>query len=216
MLWRGYHQEKETMGEAEGREETHEAGRTDRSSARGFSGVVENQGLIQEKLEPKRKSVVREYAEAIIIAVVLALFIRTFVVQAFKIPSGSMKQTLKVGDHILVNKFLYGIKIPFTDRKFLPFRGPEYLDIVVFKFPEDETKDFIKRVIGLPGDTIEVKRKVVFRNGKPLTEPYTIYTQPYNHNMSVEKRDEFGPVVVPEDSYFMMGDLPSSGIVLFG
>ena len=117
-----------------------------------------------------------------------------------------MKQTLYVGDHILVNKFLYGIRLPFLDVRLFPFRDPRQLDVVVFKFPEDETKDFIKRIIGLPGDTIEIKEKVVFQNGKPLTERYTIYTQPSADLSGIEPRDNFGPVVVPEDSYFVMGD----------
>lgn len=154
----------------------------------------------------KPKSLVREYVEAIAIAVVLALFIRTFVVQAFKIPSGSMKQTLYVGDHILVNKFLYGINIPFTDIHVLPFRDPERLDVVVFKYPEDETKDFIKRVIGLPGDRVQIINKVVYVNGEALKEDYTIHTQPGIIPGDIQRRDNFGPIVVPEGSYFVMGD----------
>ena len=135
-----------------------------------------------------RRSIAWEYAEALIIAIVLAMVIRTFIVQAFKIPSGSMLQTLQVGDHILVSKFLYR----FTS----PARG----DILVFKFPQDETRDFIKRVIGLSGDTVELRGKTLLINGKPLEEPYAIYesTNPF--------RDPFGPVTVPPGHLFMMGD----------
>jgi hypothetical protein len=105
----------------------------------------------------KKKSTFREYAEAAAIAVLLALFIRTFVVQAFKIPSGSMEPTLLVGDHILVNKFIYGVKVPFARTTLIPIREPDREDVVVFIYPEDPSKDFIKRVIGLPGDTIRIR-----------------------------------------------------------
>ena len=163
LRWRHY-AKKEIMGEAEGRKKTNETGGADRGSTGGLSSALEDQGLVRGEGNLKRKSIVREYAEAIIIAVVLALFIRTFVVQAFKIPSGSMKQTLYVGDHILVNKFLYGISVPFTDIKLLPIRDPKPQDVIVFKYPEDETKDFIKRVVGTPGDKVEVIDKVVYIN----------------------------------------------------
>jgi signal peptidase I len=162
--------------------------------------------LIRDRDVSKRKSIVREYAEAIAIAVVLALFIRSFVVQAFKIPSGSMKDTLYVGDHILVNKFLFGVAIPFTDIHILPLRKPERLDVVVFKYPEDETKDFIKRVIGVPGDTVEVRNKMVYVNDVPLMESYAIHTQDNIYPADIQPRDNFGPVTVPKGSYFMMGD----------
>ena len=194
------------MGKAEGRQEAHEASGPDRGSTGGLSGTLEDQGLIQGKGDQKRKSAVREYAEAIVIAVILALIIRTFIVQAFKIPSGSMKQTLRVGDHILVNKFLYGIMIPFTDFQFFPIRDPNRLDVIVFKFPKDESKDFIKRVIGLPGDAVEVRDKKVYINGSPLEEDYAIYTQSSVLPSDLQPRDNFGPVTVPTDSYFVMGD----------
>jgi signal peptidase I len=138
------------------------------------------------------KSVVREYAEALIIAVLLALVIRTFVVQAFKIPSGSMLPTLQIGDHILVNKFLY---------YFQPVRRG---DIIVFKFPQDETRDFIKRVIGLPGETIEIRGKQVFVDGKLLDEPYAVYGDWPTGRLG--EREKLGPLVVPPDRLFMMGD----------
>ena len=119
---------------------------------------------------PKRKSTVREYAEAILIALLLALFIRTFVVQAFKIPSGSMKDTLLVGDHILVNKFIYGIKNPFSGSTWIPVKEPQRKDIVVFRYPVNPSQDYIKRVIGLPGDVVEMKRGGdLFVNGEPVS-----------------------------------------------
>ena len=115
--------------------------------------------------QPKKKHIVREYAESIVVAIILALIIRTFIVQAFKIPSGSMEDTLLIGDHLLVTKFLYGTKIPFTDTKVLKFRDPRQGDVVVFEYPEDPSKDFIKRVVGVPGDVVEGREKQVFVNG---------------------------------------------------
>jgi signal peptidase I len=152
------------------------------------------------------KSVWREYVEAIIIAVILALFIRTFVVQAFKIPSGSMVPTLTIGDHILVTKFLYDIKVPFWDKILIKFSPPQRGDIIVFKFPEDESKDFIKRVIGLPGDTIEIRSKRVWINGELLAESYTQHVDPGIIAHQIQPRDNLGPLAVPADSYFVMGD----------
>jgi len=154
----------------------------------------------------EQKSVLREYVEAILIAALMALVIRTFIIQAFKIPSGSMEKTLLIGDHILVNKFLFGTKIPFVDKKYLIIREPVRGDIIVFKYPEDETKDFIKRVIGTPGDVVEISNKKVYVNGKPLVEPYTVYADGDVLAKSLQARDNFGPVKVPPDEYFMMGD----------
>ena len=115
----------------------------------------------------KKKSIIREYAESIAIAVLLALVIRTYLVQAFKIPSGSMEDTLAIGDHLLVNKFIYGTKIPFTASSVIKIRDPRQGDVIVFEYPEDPSKDFIKRVVGTPGDVVEGKDKKVFVNGKP-------------------------------------------------
>lgn len=182
-----------------------------------------------------RKSKFREYTEAILIAVVLALLIRAFVVQAFKIPSGSMLETLQIGDHILVNKFIYGIKLPFSDSRFLVFTPPKRGDVIVFSFPKnkekeectsivanisvrfgnawssgnplylfkDDCKDFIKRVIGVGGDTIEIRNKVVYVNDVPLDEPYAIHNDP---QIDGAPRDNFGPFTVPRRSLFVMGD----------
>lgn len=185
-----------------------------------------------------------EWAETVFSAVLLAATIMYFVVQAFKIPSGSMENTLLIGDHLFVNKFIYGLRIPFTDKRLFNFRGVKHGDIMVFQFPDQDPRDihcgsvqyhrdFIKRVIGVPGDKIEVKAGQVYVNGSPLTnEPYAHYSdgqmrQPESvraFDLSHEKyqqlwqthqldgvlqdvqRDFFGPVTVPAGQYFMMGD----------
>jgi signal peptidase I len=154
----------------------------------------------------KKKSTFREYAEAIIIALVLALFIRTFIVQAFKIPSGSMLPTLQIGDHILVNKFLYGIKVPFSGTVLIPIKDPRPNDIVVFKFPRDPKLDYIKRVIAVAGDTVEMRDKKVYINGKPFDDKHGVYSDPRILPASASPRDNFGPVTVPKDHIFVMGD----------
>jgi signal peptidase I len=154
----------------------------------------------------KKKSVVREYAEAIAIAILLALFIRTFVVQAFKIPSGSMLPTLLIGDHLLVNKFIYGIRVPFSGKVLVPLKDPKSGDIIVFKFPKDRTIDYIKRVVGVPGDKIEVKNKKVYRNDKLAEDPFAHFTSTTMLPGSVSPKDNFGPITVPEGKYFVMGD----------
>lgn len=158
-----------------------------------------------EKAKGKRH-IIWEYVESILIAIVMALIIKAFIIQAFKIPSGSMLPTLKIGDHILVNKFIYGTKFPFTDSIIIPFKKPQRGDIIVFKFPEDEKKDFIKRVVGLPGDAVEIKEKKVYINGELLEEIYPVHTDPIVYPLGIQPRDNLGPVVVPEDSYFVMGD----------
>lgn len=118
-----------------------------------------------------------------------------------------MIPTLEIGDHILVNKFLFGTKIPLTEISFFPVREPRRNDIIVFKYPEDETKDFIKRVIGLPGDIVEIMDKRVFINGKALDEPFKIHQDSaINYSRAQRNRDNYGPVTVPEGSYFVMGD----------
>ena len=148
----------------------------------------------------------RENLEAILVAIVIALFIRTFVVQAFKIPSGSMKQTLQIGDHILVNKFIYGIKIPYWRKTIVPVKDPQKGDVIVFKFPEDPEKDFIKRVVGVGGDVIESRDKKLYVNHKPVNHDFGVHTDSYIYPKNVRKRDNFGPITVPENSLFVMGD----------
>lgn len=153
-----------------------------------------------------KKSGFRENLEAIIIAIILALFIRTFVVQAFKIPSGSMLPTLQIGDHILVNKFIYGVKIPFSGQVLIPVKDPQPNDIIVFKYPKDPKLDYIKRVIGVAGDTVEIRSKKVFINGKPFEDKYGVFKDVNVLSASVSPRDNFGPVTVPEGKLLVMGD----------
>ncbi len=154
----------------------------------------------------KKKGALRENIEAIIVAVILALFIRTFVVQAFKIPSGSMKETLLIGDHILVNKFIYGVKIPFAKTIIIPVKEPQKGDIVVFEFPEDPSKDFIKRVIATAGDTVEIRNKKLFVNNKRVESSHGIYKDNKIISAKIQPRDNFGPIKVPKNKLFVMGD----------
>jgi signal peptidase I len=164
----------------------------------------------------KQKSIAREYIEAIIFALIIALLIRSFIVQAFKIPSGSMKNTLLIGDHILVSKFAYGIhipnEIPFTNIKLFPDirllpKNPGRGDVIVFKFPKDETRDFIKRVVGIPGDKIQLVRQKLYVNDKLVDEPYIIHLDPAAQgSQPISPRDDLGPILVPPGHLFMMGD----------
>ena len=165
-----------------------------------------------------RKSVAREYAEAFAIAIALALVIRTFLVQAYKIPSGSMEPTLLIGDHILVNKLIFGLRVPDSLFGVRPLAGiipyGQYLfriepvhrgDVVVFVFPPDPTKDFIKRVVGVAGDTVEVRDKSVYLNGQKMEDPHAYY-QPSENQVRIAPRDRYGPAVVPKGKVFVMGD----------
>ncbi|HTF99459.1 MAG TPA: signal peptidase I [Nitrospirota bacterium] len=179
----------------------------------------------------RKKSFYKEWIEPFLIAAVVALFIRQFVVEAFKIPSGSMIPTLKIGDHLLVNKFVYGPRIPFTDTRFFSWQEPKRGDVIVFKFPVDENKDFIKRVVGLPGDKIEIKNGVLMVNDQPVKlleesapgraaqtseseagfQPkfYKEQLGPVTHDIQYlhdQSGASFGPVVVPKESVFVMGD----------
>src|SRR5687768_8957837 len=153
-----------------------------------------------------KKSVVREYFESIVIAVILALFVRTWAVQAFKIPTGSMENNLLIGDHLLVNKFVFGPALGRAERAVLPMRDIRRGDIVVFKYPDEPERDFIKRVIGLPGDTLELRNKKVYINGTPLDEPYVHFLEPAavaGHEVtSFDVRERYGPVRVPDGQYF--------------
>jgi signal peptidase I len=156
-----------------------------------------------------RKSTAREYFESICVAVILALFVRTFVVQAFKIPTGSMENNLLIGDHLLVNKFVHAPTLTSLERVLLPIDPISRGDIIVFKYPEEPERDFIKRVIGLPGDTLELRNKRVYINGTMLNEPYVHYLVPPDEEGSggeFDVRVQYGPVTVPPGHYFMMGD----------
>ena len=154
----------------------------------------------------KKKSVVREYAEAAVIAVILALLIRTFVVQAFKIPSGSMEPTLLVGDHILVNKFIYGVKIPFIRNTIIPISKPQRDDVIVFIYPHDTSKDYIKRVIGLPGDRIDIFDRKININGTLFDDKHGVYSEVRNGASPNMAKNRYRPVIVPENHLFVMGD----------
>jgi signal peptidase I len=190
-------------------------------------GIVVLDERMDEHLAFARKSTVREYSESIVVAVAIALLLRAFVIEAFQIPSGSMIPTLEIGDHIFVSKFAYGVGIPLTDKKILPWHDPQRGDVIVFKFPDDKTVDYIKRVVGLPGDKIEVRRNEIFVNGKPMPRELVApvfhdrgwelwrehldgHAHPALHRpgaytdfdlMTRFKRD-----TVPPDSVFVMGD----------
>jgi signal peptidase I len=161
---------------------------------------VKNQGR-------RKKSVIQEWIESIIIAFILAMFIRTFIVQAFKIPTGSMRPTLLEGDLILVNKFIYGAKIPFTNLHLPVLRQPKRGDVIVFIYPENPKKDFIKRLIGLPGERVEIRDGTIYVNEAPFLD--STFNQRYYYN-----RGEFGKegekIEVPQDSFFVLGDNSSS------
>ena len=158
---------------------------------------------------PPRKSTGREYFESIVVAVILALFVRTWVFQAFKIPTGSMENNLLIGDHLLVNKFVFAPAASSLERALLPIRDVKRGDIVVFKFPEDPERDFIKRVIGLPGEILELRGKVVHVDGRPIDEPYVHLLRPPSapgEGQAYDVRENYGPVTVPEGHVFVMGD----------
>jgi signal peptidase I len=154
----------------------------------------------------KGRSVVREYAEAALWAIVLTLFLRAFVIQAFRIPSESMRDTLLVGDFLFVNKFEYGPKIPFTSVRLPGVRKPQRGDVIVFQFPQDPSKDFIKRCVATPGETVEIRDKQVLVNGEPLREPYVIHLDPEVRPAGFDYRDNYGPYTVQPGELFMMGD----------
>ncbi len=153
----------------------------------------------------KKKSKVREYGETLVIALLIALFVRAFVVQAFKIPSGSMEPTLLVGDHILVNKFIYGIRIPLVGTKPFTLKKPRRGDVIVFIYPRDRKKDFIKRVIGVEGEKVEIKGQQIYINDRLIEDPWGVYRRTISFG-GLSAKGNFGPVVVPPDSLFVLGD----------
>jgi signal peptidase I len=153
-----------------------------------------------------QKSTAREYFESLVIAGILALFVRTFDFQAFKIPSGSMEPNLLIGDHLLVNKMVFGPTGSSLERMVMPVRSVVRGDVLVFKYPEEPSRDFIKRVVGLPGETLELKGTQVYINGQPLSEPYALYQRLPDMLLPGDVRRAYGPVTIPEGHYFMMGD----------
>jgi signal peptidase I len=161
----------------------------------------------KNQYKQKKKSVAREWVESIVVAFILAMIIRTFVIQAFKIPTGSMRSTLLEGDLILVNKFIYGAKIPFIDLNLPALMQPKRGDVIVFIYPQGPKKDFIKRLAGLPGETLEIKDGTVYVNDKPLID--SIFNQRYYYN-----RGEFGEegrkIKIPDDNFFVLGDNSAS------
>jgi signal peptidase I len=154
----------------------------------------------------KQKSKTREYAESLIIALVIAFFVRSFFIQAFKIPSSSMEPTLLVGDHLLVNRLSYVMKVPFTDIVILNLGNPKRGDVVVFRYPVDPGKDFIKRVIATEGETVEIRDKTIYVNGKKIDDPWAHFADKELVPGFLSPKDYMPPVKVPKDSYFVMGD----------
>ncbi len=167
------------------------------------------EGDVRRASGPK-KSILREYGESLIIAIILALVIRAFLVQAFSIPSGSMEPTLLIGDYLLVNKFAYGIRNPLTNKVLISLSEPQRGDVVVFIFPRDPSKDYIKRVVAVPGDRVEIRDKQLYINGELTQTPQAVHKDPAIIPRAVRStdppRDNFGPVVVPPKSYFVLGD----------
>jgi signal peptidase I len=168
-----------------------------------------------------------EWTKIFQVSVLLFLLIRTFLVEAFKIPSGSMENTLQVGDFLLVNKLVYGAEVPFTHKRLPRLREPQHGDVIVFEWPEDPTKNFVKRLVGLPGDTVEMREGSLIRNGRAVNEQYVEHTEPPEMDPSPEdfrwqreylvrsaaaatgyrpSRNNWGPLVVPKGNYFVLGD----------
>ncbi|MDR3090239.1 MAG: signal peptidase I [Desulfobulbaceae bacterium] len=203
-------------------DESQPRGKADESAQASANGA----GLKAVAVE-KEKNWFREIIETLVIVIVLVFVIRAFVVQAFKIPSGSMLPTLQIGDHLLVNRFAYGLRmpetfdipwishgdydpfkipLPFARQVLLPVGEPKRGDVVVFRYPKDRNIDFIKRVIGLPGDTVEVRDKTLFVNGEKAPDPHAHFTDGPAPDPIRGPRDNFGPMTVPEGHIFVMGD----------
>jgi signal peptidase I len=154
----------------------------------------------------QKKRFIKDYLELLIITVLIALFIRAFVVQAFEIPSSSMEPTLLIGDYLLINKFTYGIRIPYTDFKFFQFKKPRRGDVIVFIFPLDPSKDFIKRVIGIEGEKVEIIHNKIYINDRLIDDPWGHFVTNQIPRSYLQRMENFGPVVVPKDSLFVLGD----------
>ena len=152
----------------------------------------------------KQRNLLWEYTEIIVCALGLALLVQAFLVKPYRIPSGSMLDTLKPGDFLFVTRFTYGVKIPFIGKEVVSFSDPQRGDIIVFKYPEDTSVDYIKRIVGVPGDVLAIRNKQLFRNGVRVTdEPYARHSNSFSAD---PRRDSMPPVTVPPDKYFVMGD----------
>jgi signal peptidase I len=152
-----------------------------------------------------KKKFIREYLQPILIALLIALFVRAFIVQAFKIPSGSMEPTLLVGDHILVNKFIYGIIIPYTHIRLFSYEKPKRGDVIVFLYPLNPSKDFVKRVIGTEGEKVQIIQDRVYVNDRLIDDPWGHFSYKWPAAY-LSMMENFGPIVVPKDSFFVLGD----------
>jgi signal peptidase I len=193
--------------------------------ARGISVEDRREALRRVNRSPARW--LWEWAKSFIIAVGLFVVVRAFLVEAFKIPSGSMERTLLVGDFLLVNKLVYGAEVPFTGKRLPAVREPDRGDVIVFQWPEDPTKNFVKRLVGLPGDTLAMQSGVLSVNGQTQSEQYVTHTDPQGdagaddfkwqnefvvrtaeaaHTGYHPSRNNWGPLIVPSKSYFVLGD----------
>jgi signal peptidase I len=155
-------------------------------------------------VQPKSKT--REYIESLLIAVIIALFVRSVFIQAYKIPSGSMEPTLLIGDHLLVNRLSYVVKVPYFDNVLYTLGKPKRGDVIVFRYPENIKVDYIKRVIATEGDTVEIKDKVIYINGVKTTDSWGHYQNTPPLPRELAPKDNFGPYTVPKDACFAMGD----------
>jgi signal peptidase I len=171
----------------------------------GFLGKKEKEKKIKEK--KSAVSIVREYLESLVIALIFALIVKCSVVEAYKIPSGSMEDTLLVGDFLLANKFIYGAKVPLLPVHLPAFREPKSGDIVIFKYPRDPNVNYIKRCVAVEGQTVEIRDKILYVDGKKFPDPiWAKYTDNNPNSPTRDIRDNFGPYTVPKGHLFMMGD----------
>ncbi|HEV8498231.1 MAG TPA: signal peptidase I [Gemmatimonadaceae bacterium] len=195
-------------------------------SARSITPTQRMEALRELNRQRSGLDFVWEWTKILAVSVVLFALIRTFLVEAFKIPSGSMENTLQVGDFLLVNKLVYGAEVPFTHKRLPRLREPRRGDVIVFEYPVDLTKNFVKRLVGLPGDTLEMRNGTLIRNGIALSERYVEHTEPdidpggedfvWQRNYVVRtanaasayhpSRNNWGPIVVPQEKYFVLGD----------
>jgi len=169
-------------------------------------GKMNTETGVEPKKEKSQRQLFQEYSEAFAVALILAILVRAFIFEAFEIPSGSMEPTLLVGDHILVNKFIYGVRIPFTGKRWPEFRKPRRGDVIVFVYPVDRSKDFIKRVIAVGGDTVEIRDKRVFVNGEVTEDAHAHFSSNVVYPGDEVPRDNLKPTRVPDGFLFVMGD----------